>query len=470
MLRPVRLGTHRKRERKMHKTYNSVIVMGMVLGMTLGTAEAATTVVPEEEPTIQQGIDAAGSGDTVYILSGTYYERPAIIKSVTLMGESKQTTIIDGEGTGGVVTVRANNVNIHSLTMTNGRIGLSIEHSDNCMIADNVMHHNSNWGINAGSVSGTVFADNEMYSNGHGGIYTSSTRNSIISGNSVHDHAGSEGGIRTSWGSNNVTVERNNVYANEIGINIANDARYGTIKDNLVWGNAIGIRGGRGPSLGYTIYHNDLVYNDAQAIALNPRHMWDNGYPSGGNYWSDYLGEDRFNGPAQNLPGSDGIGDVAYTFSGDADAYPLMQPNNAVSADIKPATCPSPLSTRSRGVLPVAIPGTATLDVTKIDPASVTLNGVSPLRWAVEDITVPHEPYLGREDCRDCTTQGPDGYPDLTLKFSTQAVVEALGDEASNDCVRLIITGWVEETSGRVPVIGEDLVETRPRDRRSGPR
>ena len=39
---------------------------------------------------------------------------------------------------------------------------------------------------------------------------------------------------------------------------------------------------------------------------------WDDGYPSGGNYWSDYNGTDSLKGPYQNLTGSDGVGDVPY--------------------------------------------------------------------------------------------------------------------------------------------------------------
>jgi nitrous oxidase accessory protein NosD len=53
---------------------------------------------------------------------------------------------------------------------------------------------------------------------------------------------------------------------------------------------------------------------------------WDAGYPSGGNYWSDYTGLDLYSGPYQNLTGSDGIGDSVYRIDADnIDRYPLMQ-------------------------------------------------------------------------------------------------------------------------------------------------
>lgn len=56
--------------------------------------------------------------------------------------------------------------------------------------------------------------------------------------------------------------------------------------------------------------------------------IWDNGYPSGGNYYSDYTGEDLYNGPNQDIPGPDGIGDTPYDISKEAtyDYYPLMEP------------------------------------------------------------------------------------------------------------------------------------------------
>jgi len=56
---------------------------------------------------------------------------------------------------------------------------------------------------------------------------------------------------------------------------------------------------------------------------------WDNGYPSGGNFWSDYTGVDYCSGPSQNIcPSPDGTGDTPYTLIGSraVDNYPLIKP------------------------------------------------------------------------------------------------------------------------------------------------
>jgi hypothetical protein len=57
-----------------------------------------------------------------------------------------------------------------------------------------------------------------------------------------------------------------------------------------------------------------------------------------------------------------------------------------VPIDIRPTSCPNPLNTTLKGVLPVAILGMADLDVTTIDPATLLLEGVAPLRWSYEDV------------------------------------------------------------------------------------
>ena len=77
------------------------------------------------------------------------------------------------------------------------------------------------------------------------------------------------------------------------------------------------------------IFHNNLNKNPIQAYDNSNNNFWDNGYPSGGNYWSDYTGVDLKSGSNQNLPGSDGIGDTSYPISGgsNVDRYPLMAPH-----------------------------------------------------------------------------------------------------------------------------------------------
>jgi hypothetical protein len=60
-----------------------------------------------------------------------------------------------------------------------------------------------------------------------------------------------------------------------------------------------------------------------------------------------------------------------------------------VIVDIKPGSCPNPLNVKSSGVLPVAILGTRDYDITTIDPTSIRLAGVEPLRSSYEDVATP---------------------------------------------------------------------------------
>jgi len=93
-----------------------------------------------------------------------------------------------------------------------------------------------------------------------------------------------------------------------------------------------------------------------------------------------------------------------------------------VAVDIKPGSCPNPLNLASRGVLSAAILGSENFDVTTIDPGSIFLEGVPTIRTNYEDVGTE---VVDGNEC-DCTEQGPDGYIDLTLKFKTQEVVEAI--------------------------------------------
>jgi hypothetical protein len=91
--------------------------------------------------------------------------------------------------------------------------------------------------------------------------------------------------------------------------------------------------------------------------------------------------------------------------------------------DIHPQSCPNPLNGSSKGVMPAALLGTEDFDVNDIDVSTLLLEGVAPIRWSIEDVATP---VLNGDAC-ECTTEGPDGFSDLTLKFKTQEIVQATG-------------------------------------------
>jgi hypothetical protein len=133
-------------------------------------------------------------------------------------------------------------------------------------------------------------------------------------------------------------------------------------------------------------------------------------------------------------------------------AVPVPPPPPPIVMDIKPGSCPNPLNVKlfdkqsnsiqvKGGVLPVAILGREKFDVTTIDVSSVLLKGVAPLRWNYDDVATP---YDGDEWC-GCTTEGPDGYTDLTLKFQKAMIAEAIGMAYDGQVIQLTITGMLND-------------------------
>lgn len=129
-----------------------------------------------------------------------------------------------------------------------------------------------------------------------------------------------------------------------------------------------------------------------------------------------------------------------------------------VALDVKPTSCPNPINCRSKGVLPAAILGTAGFDVSQVEPSSIRLSGIAPEGWAFEDVAAPADLLTGKEDCDvDCTTAGPDGFVDLTLKFDNQEIVSQIsGDDRM--CLLLQLTGNLKPEFGGTPIVGEDVV------------
>ena len=131
----------------------------------------------------------------------------------------------------------------------------------------------------------------------------------------------------------NVTINGNRGPLLYGGLTLFNSSN-NIIVNSLISNNTVSVCAYK--SNGNTFYHNAFVNNSINVISnfTSPfsqpssslsKNIWDNGYPSGGNYWSNYCRVDLYGGPHQNETGSDGICDSFYKIDEDnQDKYPLM--------------------------------------------------------------------------------------------------------------------------------------------------
>jgi parallel beta-helix repeat protein len=184
--------------------------------------------------------------------------------------------------------------------------GLYIRDSDNNLISNNQIFNNGNKGIliEVDSTSNQITL-NEITNHLNDGIYLHPGNNNTISGNIISNN---EYAIRL-WGSSN----------NIITDNIFNESQHWAVSFSQSSDNN-------------QIYHNNFLSNLNNAWDEDTN-FWDNGYPLCGNYFDNYTGLDSYHGADQNIPGSDGIGDIPYNISGgeNIDLYPLILPYNSIS-------------------------------------------------------------------------------------------------------------------------------------------
>lgn len=191
---------------------------------------------------------------------------------------------------------------------------------DNNVIFGNIVTNNARGiGLESYCSNDSIF-ENNVENNGRG-IDLAFSSNNSISGNTVAANNGT--GIHLESSSNSNGIFGNNITNNGYGIAFEYFCSSNSIFGNNLTSNGTGIH--IASSSGNMFYHNNFMNNIDQVYSYNSANAWDDGYPSGGNYWSDYAGVDVKSGPSQNQTGPDAIGDAAYTVAvNNTDRYPLM--------------------------------------------------------------------------------------------------------------------------------------------------
>jgi parallel beta-helix repeat protein len=184
--------------------------------------------------TILAAVNNATTGNTVLVYSGTYHESLVIDKALVVIGEDKNTTIIDGDGNGYVVTLTADHTTISGFTITHSKkkfplagIYVTSDYNtvSNCILTDNF------YGMQLGYGTGNnLIINNTIFHNGRCGIYFNHSSNNRLFGNLVRDQPVNGFGLFEF--SNNNSIINNTLIQNRYsGVNIRESY------DNQVIGN-----------------------------------------------------------------------------------------------------------------------------------------------------------------------------------------------------------------------------------------
>lgn len=335
----------------MKKLTACLISLFLILPLTSALAFKITAtqtlhdvIVPDDFSSIQDAINAATSGQSIYVKQGNYQEYLTINKSIAVIGENPATTSIQGNGTQILIKINAHNVNFSGFRIKDAETGFLLNDIEHCRIEGNIIENmrfhrlfSGGTGIYAVNSKNVLITANYITDIYYNAIFFRSTKNSQIANNklianlrwsqpiilmwSEHNHiewnevlgtSNNEGGIGLLY-SNHNTVNYNNIHENDwVGLSLR-ASNYTIIKGNNIvkhrwWGIMIT------NSHNATIYHNNFINNTKQLRLTSSENItWS--FNKQGNFWSDYTGKDK---------NHDGIGDVPYTYNNQTiDPHPL---------------------------------------------------------------------------------------------------------------------------------------------------
>jgi nitrous oxidase accessory protein len=278
------------------------------------------TIHVQAGQSIQEAINNASAGYTIFVEKGVYSENVVVNKSIALIGEDVNLTIIDGKGTignGSVIHVNVSYVTIHGFTIRNSGIkqpdsGIYLDHSIGSNISGNKILSNND-GIGLYYSSGNLISSNVISSNYYSGVALGASSNNVIEYNILSSNIY---GVYLYLSGGNM-VSDNTLYSNYDGFYLISSSN-----KNVISGNNVSASLNFGiycvsDSANNTFYHNNMIndINDSKNVESDAINVWD--YDGEGNYWHDYDGQD--------LDG-DGIGDTPYNVNSYKDNYPLMGP------------------------------------------------------------------------------------------------------------------------------------------------